>query len=112
MMIRAMMIALWLVGLGVSGCQATPQAAEPESTAAEHEKAMISKDEAIRIARKAIEGGVELSEGGGVEVVQQGEVYIVTFTRNDPPGTRGPDYDARVTINARTGEVIELLGSS
>jgi uncharacterized membrane protein YkoI len=112
MMIRALMIALWLASLGVSGCRATPQAPEPESSAAEQEKAMISKDEAIRIAREAIEGGVELSEGGGVEVVRQGEVYIVTFTRNDPPGRRGPDYDARVTINARTGEVIELLGSS
>lgn len=73
---------------------------------------MISKEEAIQSARTALQGNVDLSPGGGVEVVQRGDVYVVTFTRNDPPGTRGPAYDAQVTVDARTGKVTELLGGS
>lgn len=73
---------------------------------------MISEDDAVRIARKALEGNVELSAGGGVKVELRDEVYTVTFTRNDPPGTRGPDYVAQVTVDGRSGTVTALLGGS
>lgn len=38
--------------------------------------------------------------------------FVVTFTRNDPPGTRGPDHDARVLVDAHTGKVTELHAAS
>jgi hypothetical protein len=105
----AVTITIFALALaGAAACRAPAGAAQDPT----QESSMISKEQAIEAARAAIEGKVELSPGGGVEVVLQGNVYVVTFTRNDPPGTRGPDYDARVKIDARTGNVTELLGSS
>jgi hypothetical protein len=69
---------------------------------------VISEEEAIRAAREALAGNVELSPGGGVEVARQDAVFIVIFTREDPPGTCGPVYDARVEVDACTGKVTDL----
>jgi hypothetical protein len=106
MIARITMLALVLAS--------TPACRSPTTAAQEpmQEPSMISKAEAIEAARAALQGNVELSPGGGVEVVLQGNVFVVTFTRNDPPGTRGPDYDAQVKVDARTGKVTELLGGS
>jgi hypothetical protein len=30
----------------------------------------------------------------------------------NPPGVRGADYDAEVTIDEQTGEVLKILGGS
>jgi hypothetical protein len=75
------------------------------------EPADITGAEAEQIAREAIEGIVDLS-GGPVTVETDGGSYVVTFRRNDPPGVRGPDYDAKVTLDRGSGEVIEILGGS
>jgi hypothetical protein len=68
----------------------------------------VSQEEAIRAARAVLVCNVELAPGGGVEVTRRGPFFVVTFTRNDPPGTRGPDHDARVLVDAHTGRVTEL----
>jgi len=73
--------------------------------------AEISEAEAVRVAREILVDNVELSPGGGVEVTRRGPVFVVTFTRSDPPEA-GPAYDARVEVDAHLGRVTELLVDS
>jgi hypothetical protein len=69
----------------------------------------VSEEAAIRAARAVLVGNVELSPGGGIEVARRGPVFVVTFTRDVPPGpSGGPDHDARVEVDAHTGRVTEL----
>jgi uncharacterized membrane protein YkoI len=72
----------------------------------------ISEARAIEIARQAIQGKVDLQSPGAVTVKRERGRYVVIFEHYNPPGVRGPDYDAKVTIDAMTGDVIELLGGS
>lgn len=72
----------------------------------------IDNERAIQIAREAIEGLVELSSPADVQVERHGTAFTVTFPRRNPPGVRAADYDARVTIDAQTGAVVEVLGGS
>lgn len=72
----------------------------------------ISEAEAVTIAQQAIEGKATHHQGEPIEVEYQNNQYIVTFVHILPPNTHGADYDAQVTINARTGEVLEILGGS
>jgi uncharacterized membrane protein YkoI len=72
----------------------------------------ISESEATAIARNAIAGKVDLQDGAPVRVDHRQDRYIVTFVHRLPPGIRGPDYDAEVTIDDQTGEVLKLLGGS
>lgn len=71
----------------------------------------ISDEQAVAAARAAVAGTVEIS-GGPVSVSRRGDTVVVEFGCDLPPGTRGPDYDARVTLDAKTGTVREILGSS
>jgi hypothetical protein len=71
----------------------------------------IPESAALAIARNAIAGKVELQAGSPVTVVRRKNCYVVTFVHRLPPGVRGPDYDAEVTIDGRTGEVLEVLGA-
>ncbi|MBM3744503.1 MAG: hypothetical protein FJW34_01750 [Acidobacteria bacterium] len=72
----------------------------------------ISASEATAIARNAAAGKVNLQEGSPVRVDHREDRYVVTFVHLLPPGIRGPDYDAEVTIDDQTGEVLKLLGGS
>lgn len=72
----------------------------------------IGQERAVEIARGAIAGKVTLTSTASLRVERKGATYVVTWERHDPPGTRGPDFDARVTIDAQTGAVLELLGGS
>jgi hypothetical protein len=73
---------------------------------------MIDEAEALRRAEEAVRGLADITEGNPQRVEFEGDRCIVTFERNDPPGTRGPDYDAQVTLDAETGEVLGILGGS
>lgn len=73
---------------------------------------MITEAEAIKIAEQAISGKLETQPGAPVKVTIEGEKYTVIFERINPPNTLGPDYDAKVTVDAETGEVLEILGGS
>jgi len=73
---------------------------------------MITESVAIEIAQEAIVGKVEVQDENLVTVTLEGDRYIVTFERDNPPGVRGPDYDAKVTIDAESGDVLEILGGS
>lgn len=72
----------------------------------------ISDKRAIEIAHAAIAGHVDLTEPDSVVVKRADGVITVTFPHTNPPGVRGPDFEAQVTIDAATGDVITLLGGS
>ncbi|MFO7996822.1 MAG: PepSY domain-containing protein [Dehalococcoidia bacterium] len=67
---------------------------------------MITRDEAIEIARK--EAGSSVGPDSTVRVKLKDDRYVVEFKLVWPPGTRGPDF-VRITIDARSGEVLERL---
>lgn len=71
---------------------------------------IISDEQAIAIARDTIRGKVELSEPEHITIARHDDEIVVTFERDNPPGVRGADFDAQVTLDAYTGEVIEILG--
>lgn len=71
---------------------------------------MISDEQAIAAARQALVGKVEPQAEGPIRVSRQGARIMVEFGRHDPPGTRGPDYDARVCVDAHSGLVQSVLG--
>jgi hypothetical protein len=73
---------------------------------------LITSEEAIDIARRATVGKATLEHGAPISVERENDRYVVTFVHENPPGVRGPDYDAKVTINAHDGNVIDILGAS
>ncbi|HLX64569.1 MAG TPA: hypothetical protein VKX17_25070 [Planctomycetota bacterium] len=73
---------------------------------------MIEAQQAIALARKACEGKVELPADAPVKVLVEGGNYIVIFLQRHPPGELGADYHARVTIDAASGKVIQILAGS
>jgi len=73
---------------------------------------VVQREEAIGIARKAIEGRMKYDKNLKVEVRLEQGVYRVTFPIRLPRGVLGPDYAARVWIDARTGKILRLLGAS
>jgi hypothetical protein len=72
----------------------------------------IGSQRAVEIANEAILGKAEVSPTSTVSVEKRGQSYVVTYVRHNPPDVLTADYDARVIIDARTGEVLELLGAS
>src|SRR4051794_9963929 len=73
----------------------------------------LTKDQAVATARRAIAGKVTLLDNNDPATgAEDGGRYVVPFVRRNPPGTRGPEYDARVTIDANTGEVLQFLVGS
>lgn len=68
---------------------------------------MITRDEAIEIAKKAVEGTFKPEELARIEVELKNE-YIVEFVLIVPPGTLGRGF-IRVTIDARSGQVLRRL---
>ncbi len=65
-----------------------------------------------RSSKKAIEGGIKPQENSPIEAELRDDRYVVTFVCIWPPETLGPDYSAKVTIDARSGEVLEILAGS
>lgn len=76
---------------------------------------MITKSEATEIATAAIKGKMKIQEGAPITVELKGKDYIVTFGWIPPKGTKGPilgpDYTAKVTLDAYTGSVKKILGA-
>ena len=73
---------------------------------------VMSEAKAIELAREACAGKAEIPEGVQARATFAAGKYIVIFPTNHPAGKRGADYHAKVTLNARTGAIIELLGGN
>ena len=72
----------------------------------------VTHVQAVDIARKAIKDSVTLQSGSPIKVEAKGKHIIVTFVHVLPPGTRGPDYGAEVTIDAESAAVLQILVGS
>jgi hypothetical protein len=71
----------------------------------------IPRERAIDLTRRALAGKVDLPPAAPVTVELRGDRYVVTFPIPPRPGVRGADYHARVTLDAATGAVLEILGA-
>ncbi len=78
----------------------------------ERQDVRISREAAVDAAREAAGQHVVIPEGGEVRIEEGDAHLVVEFVRPRTPGERGPDYEARVTVDARTGEVLDILGGS
>lgn len=65
----------------------------------------------VELARAALDGLVTLEQDGPVTVTAGDDGYVVEFGTTNPPGVRGPDFEARVMLT-RTGTVREVLAGS
>jgi hypothetical protein len=72
----------------------------------------MTESQAIAKARQAIAGKITPQDGAPVQILRVDGNYVVTFVHVNPVGTRGPDFEARVHIDAETGEVVGLLAGS
>lgn len=103
---------LTLIGalaIGVPACGSasdTPARTEPASSA------LVTRDQAVEIAERAIAGKVEIQPTSVLVVDVRADVIVVEWRTQLEPHTRGPDYDARVTVDRRSGEAVEILVGS
>lgn len=107
---RLAALAVALVLLLPTGCAARSGGGEAAKAAAgpeTKEQKVITREEAIAIATKAIEGVVVPADDATIEVEERPDVFIVEWRRHIT--YPGPDYDALVTIDKATGKVLELL---
>jgi len=71
---------------------------------------LLTEQDALDIARKA--WGKPLPEGPlEVKLDPKTEKYVVTVKAIWPKGTRGADYHAQITIDAKTGKVLKMRSS-
>lgn len=77
----------------------------PLSPAEEEEMKIINK------AFEAIRDTISVPEGAKVLIQLEKDRYIVIFDNRLPEGVFGGDYSAKVTIDAKSGEILEILGS-
>lgn len=74
---------------------------------------MISRQDALEAARESIRGRMKYDETRETHVELEDGQYIVTFPiRELGPTERGPDYAARVWVDAWTGDVVNVLAGS
>ncbi len=73
---------------------------------------MISEEVAVQIAKEAIVGKLTPQKDAPIETALIDDQYIVTFVMVLPPGTRGPDFSAQVTIDADSGDVLDILAGA
>lgn len=73
---------------------------------------MIPQSQALKIAHAAASKAMRLRKNHPVNVERKGPVWVVTFAATNAPNTLGPDYTARVEVDAETGEVRQLLVGS
>jgi len=78
-------------------------------TEADINKKIISREEAISIALKA--NIMKYDKSGNIEVLLKEGIYTVILPVNLPPNSVGPDFAAKVEIDAESGKVLSLIGS-
>lgn len=72
---------------------------------------IASAAQALAAARSAIAGRIEPRAGAEVSVRREGDRWTVEWAFAPAP-RRGPDFEARVEIDAGSGEVISILAGS
>ena len=98
----ALIVALAVGGPACGSTSEAPPRAEPAS------RAPVTRDQAVDIAERAIAGKVEIQPTSVLVVDVRADVIVVEWRTQLEPHTRGPDYDARVTVDRWTGEAVEI----
>ncbi len=73
---------------------------------------VLDTSEVVKISRRYLVGKLELQDERPPVVELSGNKYIVTFPHVNPPRVRGPSYDARLTVDAVSGDVLQCLAGS
>ena len=88
-----------------------PSTPEVQLSPESEKRYMISAEKAVEIAQKAIKGKMKYDDAGKIRTELKDDQYVITFPfRPLGPTERGPDYAARVWVDARTGKVVKILG--
>lgn len=75
--------------------------------------AISNVEEAIACAEAAIAGHLRPREGSIPTATRDGDRWIVEWaTPEAQAGVRGPDFEARVTLDAWSGQALEILAGS
>jgi len=76
-------------------------------------KNVISISDAVEIAYK-VAHLITIPDDAPIEIVFRSKTnrYVVQFKTELPPGIRGADYHAQVTLDATTGKVIQVWAGS
>lgn len=100
--------------LALAGCSHDEAAPAPAPRPAHGEETggVISETRAIELARAACAGKAEIPPGVKPLVTRADGRIVVVFPTSLPSGTRGADWHAKVTLDAKTGAVVEVLGGT
>jgi hypothetical protein len=111
-----MKIAIFCLIVLFAGCSQRPAVTDslPQEQSESPSSKVTSREQAITIASGA--HNMEYHRDGQIEVELTNGQYIVTFPvdKTAKPGTRyrGPDYAAKVWVDAQTGKVLKALQGS
>lgn len=75
----------------------------------------LDHEAAVAVARTALaalEGKLKVPSNASIEVRRANAKNVTTFKITLPPGVRGGDYAAKVTTDAKTGQILEILAGS
>lgn len=75
-------------------------------------KTSLSRDDEFRVMEKALDAAkskLNIPEGSGVIISEVGGRFEVIIGTPPPAGTLGPDYKAKVLVDKKTLEVVEVL---
>jgi uncharacterized membrane protein YkoI len=75
------------------------------------EDGLLTEESALRIAHEKIKDDLVIPPECKAEISLRDDKYVITYPFRLAPGWRGPDYHAKVTLDARTGEVLEVLAA-
>ena len=115
MIIRRLQVGLLLICCGLAlGCHVAGRSSLKPGPMGDDNDQVLAEDAAIRIARQACRGVLNIPKSCPIKVQRIGERIVVTFVWLWPPDNTvdGPDYHARVTMNAKSGDIIEVLAGS
>ncbi|GMV41293.1 MAG: hypothetical protein AMXMBFR64_30090 [Myxococcales bacterium] len=101
---------LLMGALLLAACPSQPAAqapAPPTPAAAKGGETVITPQKAIDVATAHIAGKVTISPDSTLEVEETDTTFVVEWRRHiDYPG---PDYDARIVVDKKTGAVVDFL---
>jgi predicted small secreted protein len=83
----------------------------PPDVVRKGEDGLVTEESALRIAHERIKDDIVIPTDCKPEISVKDDKYVITYPFRLAPGWRGPDYHAKVTVDARTGEILEVLAA-
>ena len=105
-------LALCVLFGTLARCNRAARVADEGVVTTQPKEHIVTRAEAIEIARRTIDGHIRISSDATLEVAESVDRFVIEWRRHHPPQVLGPDYDARVTVDRVTGKVLEFLVGS